>query len=58
MTTNHSGELQEAALNHLWMPTQDWSDLAGERRDVHGRGRRRPHQVRRRQVGATTASPG
>ena len=28
MTTNPHDELQEAALNHLWMPTQDWSDLA------------------------------
>ena len=28
MTTNPHDELQEAALNHLWMPTQDWSELA------------------------------
>ncbi len=28
MTTNPHDELQDAALNHLWMPTQDWSDLA------------------------------
>ena len=28
MTTNPQDELQEAALNHLWMPTQDWADLA------------------------------
>ena len=26
--TNQPHDLQEAALSHLWMPTQDWSDLA------------------------------
>ena len=28
MTTNKRDNLQEAALAHLWMPTQDWSELA------------------------------
>ena len=28
MTTNRRDNLQEAALAHLWMPTQDWSELA------------------------------
>ena len=28
MTTTPHDELQDAALNHLWMPTQDWADLA------------------------------